>query len=137
MTVRSVGDPREPSDVVGPTAITPGLPNSPASGDGWAVNILERLPDDGLRDEMIDGLLMVNQGLAKGGRWICSICWSYPRTAPRREEHHRNPGRCGRSALNAGVFPAPLGQHSQTIGTAWVAVPFACDGNSCSDLHAR
>ena len=48
------------SDVVGPTEITPGLPTSPAVGEGWTVDLLEQLPDDGLRYEMIDGLLIVN-----------------------------------------------------------------------------
>ena len=54
------------SELVGPTEITPGLPTSPAGGEGWTVDLLERLPDDGLRYEMIDGLLIVNPTRRRG-----------------------------------------------------------------------
>lgn len=37
----------------------PGLPVAPAAGGEWTVDLLEQLPDDGLRYEILDGILIV------------------------------------------------------------------------------
>ena len=37
-----------------------GLPVAPPGGGEWTVDLLEQLPDDGLRYEILDGILLVN-----------------------------------------------------------------------------
>ena len=64
------------SELVGPTEITPGLPTSPAGGEGWTVDLLEGLPDDGLRYEMMDGLLIVHP--PAGEEWTVDLLERLP-----------------------------------------------------------
>ena len=37
-----------------------GLPVAPPSGGEWTVDLLDRLPDDNLRYEILDGILLVS-----------------------------------------------------------------------------
>ena len=46
--------------MVAPTEISSGLPAAPGAGEEWTVEMLKLLPDDGLRYEIIDGILIVN-----------------------------------------------------------------------------
>ena len=58
-----------------PTETTRGLPAAPGAGEEWTVNLLELLPDDGLRYEIIDGMLIVSPSpVPRHQRAIRKLC---------------------------------------------------------------
>src|SRR6476620_4346983 len=69
--------------MVAPTDTTRGLPAAPGAGEEWTVDLLELLPDDGLRYEIIDGVLIVSPSpVPRHQRAIRKLCRIFEDNCP-------------------------------------------------------
>jgi|KBSMisStaDraftv2_1062788.scaffolds.fasta_scaffold465385_2 Uma2 family endonuclease len=60
-----------------------GLPVAPGAGEEWTVDLLELLPDDGLRYEIIDGVLIVSPSpVPRHQRAIRKLCRIFEDNCP-------------------------------------------------------
>src|SRR6476661_7703044 len=60
-----------------------GLPVAPGAGEEWTVDLLELLPDDGLRYEIIDGVLIVSPSpVPRHQRAIRRLCRIFEDNCP-------------------------------------------------------